>query len=272
MKFLSVLLVGGGIWAAYALIAGARRRGRRRLALARPFSDEWAEALRQNLPFYVKLPPEMREELQQDVKVFLAEKSFEGCGGLVITDEIRVMIAAQACLLLLNREDECYPKLRSVLVYPSTYVAGGKGHFGGGEGSRSVRLGESWGRGVVVLSWSSVKQGAFNACDGHNVAMHEFAHQLDQESGAADGAPILERRSAYSSWARVFSKEFDRLQRKARKRKRSVLDSYGATNPAEFFAVATESFFEKPAQLQKKHLELYEELRDYYKVNPIEWV
>ena len=144
--------------------------------------------------------------------------------------------------------------------------------FGGKSANRSVRLGESWGAGAVVLSWSNVKQGAFNFCDGHNVTMHEFAHQLDQEDGAADGAPILETRSAYSAWAKVFSKEFEQLQRNARKHKRSVFDAYGATNPAEFFAVATESFFEKPQQFQKKHPELYEELRGYYKVHPVEWV
>lgn len=272
MKAVLILLFAGGIGAAYMLITRARRRARLRLALGRPFQDEWVHALQSNLPFYSKLSPELLQKLHQDVKGFLSEKSFEGCGGLTITDEIKVTIAAQACMLLLNREERCYPKLRSVLVYPSTYIAGGKGFSGGRQGSRSVRLGESWRTGAVVLSWSNVKQGALNFRDGHNVAMHEFAHQLDQEDGAADGAPILERRSAYSSWARVFSKEFDRLQQKARKSKRSVLDAYGATNPAEFFAVATESFFEKPSQLQKKHLELYEELRGYYKVNPVEWV
>lgn len=266
MPFVAVLLVAGCMWAVYVAIGRASRAARRRQALATPFSEAWVEILRGNLPPYDKLTPELRQELHQDIQVFLAEKSFEACGGLVMTDEIRVTVAAQACLLLLNRGGPCYPRLRSVLVYPSTYVAGDK------QGERSVRLGESWGRGVVVLSWSNVKQGAFNFGDGHNVTMHEFAHQLDQEDGAADGAPILERRSAYSSWAKVFSREFARLQRKARKRKRSVLDAYGAGNPAEFFAVASESFFEKPVQLQKKHRELYDELRDYYKVDPIEWV
>jgi len=253
------------------VIRRAHHRARRRIALERPFPDEWIQCLHQNLPVYDKLSPELRQELHQDIKIFLSEKMFEGCGGLIITDEIRVTIAAQACMLLLNR-NQSYPKLRCVLVYPNTYVAGGKGLFGVTDGSRSVRLGESWSRGAVVLSWNSVKHGAFNFRDGHNVAMHEFAHQLDQEDGAADGAPILERRSAYSSWAIVFSKEFERLQRKARKGKRSVLNDYGATNPAEFFAVATESFFEKPMQLRKKHPELYEELQKYYRVNPSEWV
>ena len=273
MRVMMFLVVAGGIWGAYVLISRAYRRNRRRLVLAKPFPDEWVLVLRSNLPCYGKLAPELQHELHQDIKLFLAEKSFEGCGGLTITDEIRVTIAAQACVLLLNRDDRCYPRLRSVVVYPSTYVAGGgRGLLGGIQDPPSARLGESWGSGVVVLSWSNVKQGAFNFSDGHNVTMHEFAHQLDQEDGNADGAPILERRSAYSSWAKVFSAEFDRLQRKVRKRKRSVLDAYGAGNPAEFFAVATETFFEKPVQLRKKHPELYEELRNYYNVNPVNWV
>jgi len=175
-------------------------------------------------------------------------------------------------MLLLNRKTDGYPKLYSVLVYPSTYVAGGKGFFGNTSQPKSVRLGESWGHGTVVLSWDSVKQGAFNFKDGHNVTMHEFAHQLDQADGVADGAPVLEDRSAYTTWAAVFSREFSRLQEKKRKRKPSLLDKYGATNPAEFFAVVTESFFEKPKQFQKKHPELYEALQDYYKVDPVEWI
>lgn len=272
MRLVIFFIVAGGVWAAYILIARIRRQARRRKALQQPFPDAWVEILKQNLPPYTRLSDDFCKELHQDIKIFLLEKSFEGCGGLTITDEIRVTIAAQACMLLLNRKDDCYPKLYSVLVYPSTYVAGGETFFGNKSQPKSIRLGESWVHGVVVLSWDSVKQGAFNFQDGHNVAMHEFAHQLDQEDGAGDGAPVLEDRSAYTSWAKVFSKEFGRLQEKKRKRKRSFLDKYGATNPAEFFAVATESFFEKPKQFQKKHPELYKELQDYYKVNPVEWV
>ena len=269
---LLLFAVLGGVWACYSLGSKARRRARREAALGKPFPGEWDQILHQNLPPYANLTPELCKELHQDIQLFIAEKSFEGCGGLSLTDEIRITISAQACMLLLNRPDSGYPRLRTILVYPSTYVAGGKGMFGGKNTKQSVRLGESWTRGIVVLSWSSVKHGAFNFCDGQNVTMHEFAHQLDQEDGVADGIPILEQRSAYSTWAKVFSKEFERLQHKIRKRKRSVLDAYGTTHPAEFFAVATESFFEKPRQLQKKHPELYEELRNYYKVDPTEWI
>jgi len=271
MRLLILILCVGGIWAAFTIVLQIRRKIRRRRALEQPFQDGWAEILSQNLPPYRKLPDDLRRELHQDIKIFLSEKSFEGCGGLTLTDEIRVTIAAQACMLLLGRREDCYPKLYSILVYPSAYIAGGKGLFTNRPERKSARLGESWGHGTVVLAWDSVKHGAFNFDDGHNVVMHEFAHQLDQEDGSANGAPILEKRSAYTSWAQIFSKEFRVLQNKKRKKKPSVFSKYGATNPAEFFAVATESFFEKPEQFQKKHPELFKELQEYYKVNPVEW-
>ena len=272
MQLLVFFLVIGGIGTAYYVITRLRRKARRQRALRQPFSDEWLEILKKNLPPYAKLSDGFRLELHDNIRIFLSEKSFEGCGGLTITDEIRVIIAAQACMLLLNRKIDCYPKLRSIVVYPSTYVDSGKRLFVGNSSQRSARLGESWGHGTVVLAWDSVKQGAFNFKDGRNVAIHEFAHQLDQEDGVADGAPILENRSAYASWAKIFSQEFIRLQKNKKKRKRSVFNKYGATHPAEFFAVVSESFFEKPKQFQKKHPELYEELRNYYRVNPIEWI
>ena len=136
---------------------------------------------------------------------------------------------------------------------------------------KSARLGESWTQGVVVLAWDHVKQRALDVASGHNVVLHEFAHQLDQEDGVGDGAPILERRSSYASWARVFSGEYEHLKSKAKSGIRDVMDLYGATNPAEFFAVATETFFEKGSALKNKHPELYEELKDYYKLDPAEW-
>ena len=195
---------------------------------------------------------------------------FEGCGGLELTDEIKVTIAAQACLLLLHRETDYYPRLITILVYPHAYVAKSIEPIGGGvvlEGE-TARLGEAWKDGVVVLSWDDVRQGASDLHDGHNVVLHEFAHQLDQQDGSADGAPILEHRSQYVTWARVLSDEYDQLRRDTEKGRTDVLDEYGATNPAEFFAVATECFFEKPIQLRRKHPQLYEELKAYYRQDP----
>lgn len=250
---------------AFLVIRARRRRARRRRLLTAPFPTAWREVLEHSLPPYPLLTDQERDRLHGTIRVFLDEKRFEGCGGLDLTDEMRVTIAAQACLLLLNRPVPVYPKLRTVLVYPDTFVAKDQG------GNRSARLGESWGLGVVVLAWNSVRGGAANFDDGANVTLHEFAHQLDQEDGAADGAPLLETRSAYRTWARILSREYKALQRRATKGRRSVMDAYGATNPAEFFAVATETFFEKPQQLLNKHPDLYGELKAYYRTDPQQW-
>jgi Mlc titration factor MtfA (ptsG expression regulator) len=235
-----------------------------------PFPPGWSAIIEKNVPIHARLSEVDRGELRALIQIFLAEKIFEGCGGLEITDEIKVTIAAQACLLLIRRETELYPKLITILVYPTAYVSNTPQPDQHGlvtEGPQG-RLGEAWTSGVVVLSWDDVKSGAADVRDGHNVVFHEFAHQLDQEDGGADGAPILPGRNLYSAWARVLGEEYDELRKAAETGKKSVLDTYGATNPAEFFAVATEAFFEKPIQLKKKHPELYEELTVYYHQDP----
>ena len=267
------IIVAIGVFAAYLIGKRLVRRSKRKRFLAMPFPQAWKEIVRKNVPLYNRLPEPLKEQLHGLVHIFLAEKDFEGCGGLEITDEIKVTIAAQACMLLLNRKATYFPKLSTILVYPHTYVAktvslDGTMIIDG----QSVRLGESWQNGPVVLSWNSVTGGTMNVTDARNVVLHEFAHQLDQEDGTADGAPILEHRSRYAEWARVLSAEYEALQKKRRKRRRSVMNKYGATNPAEFFAVITETFFEKPRQMKKRHPELYEELKDYYKLDPVEWL
>lgn len=272
MKLLLFFIISGVVvWGVRAYTAYSRRR-RRRILLAKPFPAEWSAILTGNLPPYQKMSSALRQQLHDYIRIFIGEKAFEGCGGLDLTDEIKVTIAAQACLLLLNRNTDCYPRLYSVLVYPSTYVVGSRQQPTVQPEQRSVRLGESWNHGAVVLAWDSVKKGAANFRDGHNVAMHEFAHQLDQEDGRGDGVPILEVRSAYSAWSQVFLKEYELLRYKKRKGQESVMDKYGATDPAEFFAVATETFFEKPAQLKKNHPELYHELQEFYQVDPGQWL
>lgn len=236
-----------------------------------PFPEDWVQIIRKNVPLYNRLSDSLKEQLHGLIHVFLTEKNFEGCGGLKITDEIKVTIAAQACILLLNRKTSYFKKLRTILVYPQTYVARTKSSNGIiTVDGHSIRLGESWQNGPVVLAWDSVTGGTLNVTDARNVVLHEFAHQLDQEDGAADGAPILEHQSSYLTWARVLSGEYEAL--KMRRGPRSVMDDYGATNPAEFFAVATETFFEKPKQMKRKHPELYDELKNYYKLDPVEWI
>ncbi|KPL03099.1 MAG: hypothetical protein AMK75_01865 [Planctomycetes bacterium SM23_65] len=256
-----IVIVSAVLIFAYVVVSRLRRSARRRALLAAPFPREWEG-----------LPEPLRKELKGRVNVFLAEKNFEGCGGLEMTDEIRVTVAAQACILLLNRKTHYYPRLSSVLVYPAAYVAKGARRLGEHWVEQTdVRAGESWPGGALVLTWDHAKHGAGDLKDGHNVVLHEFAHQLDQEDGHADGIPILEQHSSYVTWARILSKEFQRLRRELRRNRRTLLREYAATNPAEFFAVATEAFFEKPRLLKKKEPELYEELKSYYRLDPVSW-
>jgi len=246
------------------------RRRRRAAVRRRPIPDEWRALIDRNVPYVGRLPPEDRAELFGLVQVFLAEKHFEGCGGLELTDEVRVTIAAQACVLLLHRDTDDYPNLTSILVYPTTYVVreGRRTAEGLVAEGPQARLGESWARDVVVLAWDSVLSGAADIHDGHNVVLHEFAHQLDQEGGDGDGAPALPRRSMYVAWARVLGHDFDQLVRDVAHHHRTLIDRYGATNPAEFFAVVTETFFEKPRELRARHPELYALLKEFYRQDP----
>ena len=256
-------------WAMWYRSPGQRRK---RL-LARPFPPEWEQHLVKNVKLYSMLPPQLQRELHGHVQIFLAEKDFEGCGGLQMTDEIRVTIAGLASLLLLNRSTRHYPGLQAVLVYPSAYVVDSTRREGVVEfpDRREVHLGESWNNGTVVLSWCDVTRTSHDVRDGHNLVLHEFAHQLDQEDGVGDGIPILDQQSKYYAWAQVLSDEYHRLVERTSKGKKDVLQAYGATNPAEFFAVATEAFFEKPVQLHKKHPELYDQLRDFFHLDPLTW-
>jgi Mlc titration factor MtfA (ptsG expression regulator) len=246
---------------------------RRKQLTIKPFPPEWEQILNRSVALYRYLPDSLKKELQGHIQIFLSEKIFEGCGGLQITDEIRVTIAGQACILLLNRKKPTYyPKLYTILVYPSAYVAK-KVTVKGMEHTEemTVRGGESWGRGEVVLAWDYVRKAAIDLAFGHNVVLHEFAHQLDQEDGSSNGAPILDKRSSYKTWAMVLSKEYEDLQRKTLSGRKDIMDAYGATDPAEFFAVATETFFERPKQMKLSHPELYNELRSYYGLDPLKW-
>lgn len=268
-----LLLVGALVLLLIFVLLKPRFRDYRREELmSRPFPPEWEEILNRNVALYRHLPGPLKKELQAHIHVFVGEKSFEGCGGLRITDEIKVTIAGQACILLLNRKPTYYPALHSILVYPGAYVAKQTTIVGMMYvEEESVRAGESWTRGEVVLAWDEVRQTATDLAGGHNVVLHEFAHQLDQENGRANGAPILGSLSGYATWARILSKEYRRFRRKALSGGTDIMDAYGATDPAEFFAVATETFFEKPQPMKLKHPDLYEELRTYYDLDPVSW-
>ena len=249
-------------------------RRRRAAVCQRPFPHAWRAILQRRVPQFARLPADLQLQLKQHIQVFLAEKPLLGCGGLAITDDIRVTIAAQACLLLLNRQPTSYfPGLRQMLVYPGPFVVNRVRSDGAGvlQDMRQVLSGESWSQGQVVLSWDDVLEGAADPADGRNVVIHEFAHQLDQETGTANGAPELRSRAAYSSWSQVLGEEFALLQRRAEAGQESVLSHYGATDPAEFFAVASEAFFELPQRLSQEHPALYGELRRFYGVDPLGW-
>ncbi len=241
--------------------------------MMQPLSREWAEIVGRKVPYYFCLPTEKQEDLRALIQVFLDEKPFEGCGGLEITDEIRVTITGYACILLLGGQSDMYPKLRTILVYPYAYLAPHFDHRPDGTVSEGMqpRVGESWSFGNIVLSWDDVQRDAANPLKGRNVVFHEFAHQLDAESGPAPGAPILPPSAGYEDWARVLGREFRMLISSVRHGRSSLIDKYGATSPAEFFAVVTECFFLKPVELQAQHPELYRQLSLYYRQDPRQW-
>lgn len=255
------------------LLSQPWRQARRRAALrARAFPAAWRAILRRNVPQVARLPADLQLRLKRHMNVFLAEKSFIGCAGQVITDEVRVTIAALASLPLLGRTRGYYPKLHTVLVYPGAFIVDRVRHQGPLQmQDRQVLSGESWGEGQVVLSWDDVLRDAAQPERGHNVAVHEFAHQLDQVKGMANGAPWLGSRSRQARWATVMQHSFDLLRSRLAEGEPDPLGDYAATEPAEFFAVASERFFGQPWALAQAHPALYAELRRYYEVDPMLW-
>ena len=248
------------------------RHQRRAKLLAAPLPNEHKRILEERMPLYGKLPPALRDNLDGLVNRFLDEVKFFGYEGVEITDDIRVTIAAQACVLLVNKENRWFKSLKTIHVYPTTFRSKLKRVEGHVHSERAqTRSGESWAKGPVVLAWDSSAYGAFAAHDGQNVVMHEFAHQLDEQTGVTDGAPLLDKDQSASGWARAFRTAYRRLQRDVAAGHGNVLDAYGATSPAEFFAVATELFFERPADLRAQEPELYGQLSHYYRIDPAEW-
>ncbi len=250
------------------------RRLSRAQVLAEPFPAAYREHIRQRIPCADLLTEGELNKLEALVRIFNSEKAFEGAGGLELTEEMRVTIAARACLLLLMRvelDERVYPELDSVVVYPSTYRVPHRHQEGYVtiEGEQA-RLGESWARGTVVLAWDAVQSGLDDTTDGHDVVIHEFAHQLDAEDGAMDGTPALDGMARYAVWSKVASAEYAALCEAVEGHRRTSIDAYGAQNAPEFFAVVVEQFFERPLQLQRHHRELYEELAGFFRFDPAE--
>jgi Mlc titration factor MtfA (ptsG expression regulator) len=255
-----------------AAVAFFYPRWRQRRVLEQPFEPQWLELVRNTLPFFVRMRDDEQKQLLDLIRLFLSEKQFHGCNGQAIDDTVRVTIAAQACLLLLNRATAVFPGTRHILVYPDAFIR--EGEFEDEDGVVSTLsedlLGESWQEGKVILSWDDVEYGADDFGDGENVVLHEFAHQLDSESGTQDGAPLLKHNDP-AEWKAVMTAAFEVLNESADMEEETLLDPYGATDPAEFFAVATETFFERAEELALDHPALFNELKKFYCVDPRQW-
>jgi Mlc titration factor MtfA (ptsG expression regulator) len=269
---LGVLIVIAGVIGTVLAGPALLRLWRRQRITRHAFPAAWRDIVRRRVPLARELPAAQQLRLKKHIQVLLADVPFIGCAGLEVSDEMRVTIAAQAAFLLLGRGGS-FGNLREVLVYPGHFVvprnevtAGGVVHE-----ARDVLAGQSWQRGQVIVAWDAVQGGAADPHDGANVVMHEFAHQLDQDTGAANGAPYVGRGALQQTWARVMNEEFDALRASLARVEPSLIDPYAATSPAEFFAVTTELFFEKPGALATERPALYEQLKRCYRLDPASW-
>ena len=251
-------------------------RRRKKIAQA-AFPSLWEDIISQNVAHYRMLDDDERAYLRALIQVFIAEKNWEGAGGLELGDEIRVTISAQACLLLLGLRHNYYRNVQSIIVYPSTVVPAQRraGFFENSLTPLEVKqpiIGQAIRQGAVIIIWDAALRGSRHPEYGHNVVYHEFAHQLDMLDGAADGTPPLRDRAEYRDWVSTCSREYIRLKHDTDDGRKSFLDAYGATNEAEFFAVATEQFFDEPRLMLEHAPDLYRVLKEYYRQDPAERV
>jgi MtfA peptidase len=272
---LAALVVMGFIATVVTLLLAGRlaagRRARRRASLlAAPLSAEDRRILQESMPLYNRLPADLRTALEGRLQVFLAEKRLEGCNGLVVTHEMGLVVAAHACLLQLGQtQPDYYPSLSAVLLYPSAFLV--RRNVPGVMEWSEARSGEAWRRGEVIVSWDTARDGAANPWDGRNVILHEFAHQVDFMSGLTDALMLASPPKPFKDWAAVLNARYQELADAVEADLPTVLHEYAATNPTEFFAVATETFFERPADLREAWPDLYERLAWWYKLDPGKW-
>lgn len=251
------------------VLAWWRNRRRSRI-VAQPFPAEWDEILRKNVSQVAQLGSDEQRRLRQWIQIFVAEKYWEGCRGQEISDEVRVTIAAQAGRLVLGMESEYFERVKTILVYPADYFAQERrpGPAGTVIEGPEHRLGEAWHQGPVILSWPSVLAAGRPRNRGQNVVLHEFAHVLDMLDHGIDGVPPLDSAEQYRTWDEVMRAEYEKLALRAEQGRPTLLDHYGAVNEAEFFAVATECFFERPVELAERQPRLYDVLRGFYHQDP----
>lgn len=248
------------------------KQRRRRQLLAEPFPAPWLDILQERVVLYRFLDPDEQARLRDTLRVFLAEKAWEGCKGLELTDDVRLTIAALMAVLVLGMNDAYYDNVITILVYPEAFRVPEQRAVAGDVAvhTEAEHLGEAHYRGPVILSWADIDEDAAQPGFGQNLVFHEFAHQLDMQNGEADGVPVLPR-PLHKRWQHVMAKEFERLCKAADREHDTFLDPYGATDEAEFFAVVTEAFFDQPLELRRRHPKLYELLREYYNVEPAKW-
>jgi Mlc titration factor MtfA (ptsG expression regulator) len=266
------IVVGAGVLAIAAVLIAREVRARRRAAQSnRPFNPEWRTLLEHSLPLYGRIPPALRLRLEPIVRRFLSDVDFVGCQGLEVTDEMRLIIGLQACLLIVERDPRAYESMRSVLIYPDEFVVADADEDESGvvtEGEQ-VLSGQTVDTARVVLSWRDVQKAGVEG-DVYNVVLHEFAHYLDH---TMDGAltDTSSRRKAFEAWHGVLAREYEALCAALERGDDTLIDPYGAEHPAEFFAVATETFFEEPGEMRRRHPQLYGELRRFYGLDPGNW-
>lgn len=250
------------------------RNRRRRKILASPIPDHWKTILEQNVAQLDHLTAQQKTLLFQRVQIFVKEKYWEGCNGFEITEEVKLTIAGQACLITLGFANDCFDRLKTILVYPDAYVAKETliDSIGVMTEGTSFRLGESWGSGPIVLSWESIYEGGQVPDDGRNVVIHEFAHYYDALDRQFSGTPPLHNSEQYEQWTRVMTAEYESLVSQLQHSRKTFIDPYGATNPAEFFAVCTEHFFEQPRQMREYSADLYETMKLFYQQDPAQAV
>lgn len=273
---LPVVILIVAVTAALAWLFGVpwyRGRRRQRQALA-PFTPQWRQWLHSDVPIYRRMPAPLQQRLHGLINIFVAEKSFVGCNGIVVTERMRVIVAAYACLLVMNRPGvpvrHLYDDLLSILIYPTPFIVPQtlRDEHGLVSEERQVLSGQAWDSRRIILSWEDVEQASELT---HNVVLHEFAHYLDMEDESMDGAPSLGSAAAREEWSDTFWDEFDRLRHHIDTGQPTLLDPYAATAPAEFFAVVTEVFFNQPVALAAQHPGLYTQLAKYYRHDPANW-
>ena len=277
----AVVILGAALVLRPVLLRLSQREARR--SESQPIPARWLSLLHQFVPATHHLSDAARLKLLRSARELIRTRHWEGARGLVLTEEIQLMIAAQACLLTLALPGEPFPGIREILVYPRTFVPrqtrDPRKWLQASEPQRAQPLeGESWGNGVMVLAWDAVLEAARDPADGSNVVLHEFAHELDYErhltaglelSRIGDGAANMTPSVADpDEWRHVLQASYERLCGRIEADVPSALDDYGATNIAEFFAVATETFFEQPAELAREEPELYAQLRGLYQQDP----